>query len=67
MFSAVSALNAIVPIDSDALVDLEFADGGQFDGDEASTSRLSYDAPTADDEVPLIQTVGTVDNPFIML
>lgn len=67
LFNAVSALNAIVPIDSDALIDLEFADGGQFDGDDASTSRLSHDAPATADEAPLIQTVGITDDPFVMV
>lgn len=67
LIKAIAAGSSGVPETSSDLIPLETADGTAFDGDEASTSRLSYDAPAADDEVPLIQTVGTVDDLFAMV
>ena len=65
--AAVLANSSPLPSSGSLLTSLEFADGSQFDGDDASTSRLSYDAPATDDEVTLIQTISTVDDPFVMV
>ena len=66
LFKAASNLSSIIPTLSENFTPLETADGTAFDSDEASTTRLSYDAPAADAEVPLIQTIGITDDPFAL-
>ncbi|PHR19590.1 MAG: hypothetical protein COA37_16785 [Hoeflea sp.] len=59
LFNAISAQSAVVPLKSDQLVDLEFADGGQFDSDdtasnEAYRSSISDASGDLDASVPLV-------------
>lgn len=64
---AVMAGSAALPISSEFLTPREIADGTAFDGNDTLNARLSFEQAAINDEVQLIQTVGTIDDPFVMV